>query len=335
MSEEQTTPATEEALSPLSMANGLIDEEPMTEGETLHGLGWIDETEDDLTAETESPTDQEPTDTENTSTKEEDAATPEGDGESKGQDGAPPDDNQPKPVSLTLDGVEYAEDQLTEAVKTHTTYAKVDQDLIQSGLGGVKDAIEKGIAYSELQKQFTTPEGALEVINELVDMAFQQFAGFEAPASVDALQNLDPANMTATEKALLNLNRQQKANIDKLIAANEQFRQETLKELEELKRVPVDLVQSVKSEIPNADVTDAQLRQMMKEQGVDDPVKAYKLATYGKPSKAETKSTNRPAAIPGDAGKSKTYDSRNANADQIYWYEKNGYVDINEKVGKR
>jgi hypothetical protein len=272
----------------------------------------------------------------------EESETPVEKTESPEEEGEP-DEGKPE-NKFTLDGVEYENTQIQSALQIQTSLVEVEAGLKERGIENIQEAIRIAQTYSGLERQMSKPETAREVIEEMIQVATGVWgADFEVPASVDSLA-IDPSNLTESERGLLAIN----ARLNQQLAAQNLAYKESNDDL----RTKIDALEAryttdysaiVKAAVPSSTATSEEIRRMMNDTGENDPVKAFKLASFDNPSgvKAQAKekvdaTPKKPVVVAAKGGKAKTYDSMatGMTADKIDWYDANGYIDIQDMKAK-
>jgi hypothetical protein len=198
-----------------------------------------------------------------------------------------------------------------------------------------KGLIEYGQTYAGALKTFnSSPEGAKAVIQSMIDAAVQVH-GPDIEVSEASLSALNPDSMTETERTLYAINRRTQAELDRV-------RGEFHQALEELKPIATEkrlkdlssgYAAQVNQQYPDASVSPEEIANMMRETGLDDPIKAYKLASFDtvrgakKTEEHQEKQADKPN-IP--RGGSKTFSTKGLSVDQIASKMRAGLVPINE-----
>jgi hypothetical protein len=190
---------------------------------------------------------------------------------------------------LAEDGTETTEETTTETQETAKEPAvdgfKIGEavipraDLEKAWEG--RQFVDPGQIYASALEHFNSgPEGAAAVIEQFINAAREHYADKflmpELPAELD-------------DEALTDAERILNAKTKRLEADNRQLRAEFAKTLAELRETAKERfereastgwVATVKSTIPDADVSIDQLTAWMREFKTQDPVVAYKLGTY-------------------------------------------------------
>ena len=207
-------------------------------------------------------------------------------------------------------------------------------DLASAYEAGTADPelINYGRTYGGALARFgESPQGAAEVIDAMIAAAVESYGDTFDPtaleSTVSAIKDLD--DLTPREQALLAWGRAQRA----LVAEERNAHQKTLKEVEpvlEERRISDQapkFADAVNKAIPGAKVSGDQIVKIMREQGEIDPVKAYKLATYGRTPEV-TNDKPSPRMPRGNGGKTFDPGDRSLSADAMERLVQQGYTPL-------
>lgn len=265
------------------------------------------------------------------------ASAGEGEGEAtgeaaaEGQDKGESADAPALPEKVDVDGAEVPMADLMEAYK---------------GREAAAQAVESAGTYDAMiESFFAGPEGAADVIRVMMEKAHltyaehdpkgfeEAFGGIGVPAPLP--EDFDEATATPNERALV----AQNAALQRKIGAMTTEFQRTLDGLKgEASAKALDQAgdahaATVNAKVPGARVDGPTIARMMRETGLSDPVKAYKLASYDKAAESARKEPEAKSTMPRGQGAPKTFDPNDPRltVDQMARLMELGHVPVKAK----
>lgn len=199
---------------------------------------------------------------------------------------------------------------------------------------------ELGVEYSLIvEKVKESPEGAALAL-DMFEKAAAKYHGenWRALANAQPSSEVDVETLTENEKAIYSqLLKTQKALADQA-KVNDELRETYQKSLEELKPT-IDkahantILESAAAEIKKSygeDVSTEELRRMLKETGVENPLQAWKIASYDRGASKPVQE-RKPGMPSGQTGEKTFVITKDMTADQIAYYLSRGYTPVDQK----
>lgn len=228
-------------------------------------------------------------------------------------------------------------DPLTLEVDVDGTTLKVS-DLVDLAKNVKEDApiYALGEEYAAVRGMIIqSPETAKDAIQALIDGA-NAIHGSKVDLSDLDFGLLDPSTMTTREAKLYALATQQREAIRTLNNTLNRTKEDSKKAIEELKPMVEKAhvneaisaaVQFISTEY-GKQVTPAQIRTMMEQTGLDDPVKAYKAGAFDDVVKSAPSGQQKPSSVPMAQVNDRTFDPRDPNltVDEMIRLQQRGFT---------